>query len=49
MLSNEPKVEPGCEYFVYTCSNTARQFILLPVCSGLFRYEPGYSPCAQPI
>lgn len=43
MLSNEPNVEPGCEYFVYTCSNTARQLFFYPVCSGLFRYEPGYS------
>lgn len=43
MLSNEPKVESGCEYFVYTCSHTARQLFFYPVCSGLFRYEPGYS------
>lgn len=43
MLSSEPKIAPGCEYFIYTCSQTAKRLFFYPVCVGLFRYEPGYS------
>lgn len=43
MLSSEPKVAPGCEYFVYTCSQTAKRLFFYPVCVGVFRYESGYS------
>lgn len=42
MLSSEPKVQPGSDYYLYTASLTARELLLYPSIVGHFAYEPGY-------
>lgn len=42
MLSTEPGIVPGSDYFIYTPSTQAKSLFLYPFITGCFRYEPGY-------
>lgn len=42
MYSNESHVLPGSDYYIYTASALAKKLFFYPVCSGYFKYEPGY-------
>lgn len=42
MYSHEPHVAAGSDYYIYTASSLAKKLFFYPVCSGHFKYEPGY-------
>ncbi|MGN0277699.1 MAG: AraC family transcriptional regulator [Hominisplanchenecus sp.] len=42
MYSQEPLVLTSSDYYIYTPSQLAQKLYLYPVCTGYFRYMPGY-------
>lgn len=42
MRSCENHVLPDSDYYVYTASSLAKRLFFYPVCTGYFKYEPGY-------
>ena len=43
MHSYEKHVSRDSDYYMYTASATAKSMFFYPVCTGYFKYEPGYA------
>lgn len=42
MYTQEPRIAPGSEYFIYSPGRLARELYFSPLSTGIYRYMPGY-------